>query len=127
MPRPCAGTFQGGLTRCAASRSRQEACSLWLPAALLPHGEARLRVTAPATTRPFLIGIEALPSLKGLGFTPREQEIAYARLLDGYSNEAIAKKLGIADQTVKDHWTNIYHKAGVRNYQEFVATVLVKS
>ena len=36
----------------------------------------------------------------------------------GLSNEAIAKELWVAEQTVKFHLTNIYRKLGVSNRTE---------
>lgn len=46
--------------------------------------------------------------------TPREQQIALA-IADGRTNRDIAAKLGITEQTVKNHLTSIFEKVGVEN------------
>jgi DNA-binding NarL/FixJ family response regulator len=48
------------------------------------------------------------------GLTPREQQIASA-IADGRSNRDIAVRLGITEQTVKNHLTSIFEKVGVDN------------
>lgn len=54
---------------------------------------------------------------KAAGLSERESEILNA-LARGLSNEAIAKQLWVAEQTVKFHLTNIYRKLGVSNRTE---------
>jgi two-component system, NarL family, nitrate/nitrite response regulator NarL len=54
---------------------------------------------------------------KTYGMTPRELEIM-AKIVSGYSNKEIAKKLSISQDTVKHHVTNIYDKVGVYNRLE---------
>jgi DNA-binding NarL/FixJ family response regulator len=54
---------------------------------------------------------------RAAGLTERETEILSA-LARGLSNEAIAKELWIAEQTVKFHLTKIYRKLGVANRTE---------
>jgi DNA-binding NarL/FixJ family response regulator len=51
------------------------------------------------------------------GLTDRELAIVRA-VARGLSNEAIAKELWVAEQTVKFHLTNIYRKLGVANRTE---------
>jgi DNA-binding NarL/FixJ family response regulator len=51
------------------------------------------------------------------GLTERELGIVRA-VARGLSNEAIAKELWVAEQTVKFHLTNIYRKLGVSNRTE---------
>ena len=51
---------------------------------------------------------------KDAGLTERELVIVRA-VARGLSNEAIAKELWVAEQTVKFHLTNIYRKLGVSN------------
>jgi DNA-binding NarL/FixJ family response regulator len=51
------------------------------------------------------------------GLTERELVIVRA-VARGLSNEAIAKELWVAEQTVKFHLTNIYRKLGVANRTE---------
>lgn len=46
--------------------------------------------------------------------TPREQQIALA-IADGRTNRDIAARLGITEQTVKNHLTSIFGKIGVDN------------
>jgi DNA-binding NarL/FixJ family response regulator len=46
--------------------------------------------------------------------TPREQQIASA-IADGRTNRDIASRLGITEQTVKNHLTSIFEKVGVDN------------
>jgi len=63
-----------------------------------------------------------LPSPEGsparaAGLTERETSILSA-LARGLSNEAIAKELWVAEQTVKFHLTKIYRKLGVANRTE---------
>ena len=54
---------------------------------------------------------------KDAGLTERELVIVRA-VARGLSNEAIAKELWVAEQTVKFHLTNIYRKLGVANRTE---------
>jgi DNA-binding NarL/FixJ family response regulator len=54
---------------------------------------------------------------KEAGLTGREVMIVRA-VARGLSNEAIAKELFVAEQTVKFHLTNIYRKLGVTNRTE---------
>jgi DNA-binding NarL/FixJ family response regulator len=54
---------------------------------------------------------------KAVGLTERELGIIRA-VARGLSNEAIAKELWVAEQTVKFHLTNIYRKLGVSNRTE---------
>ena len=54
---------------------------------------------------------------RSAGLTERETAILSA-LARGLSNEAIAKELWVAEQTVKFHLTKIYRKLGVTNRTE---------
>lgn len=54
---------------------------------------------------------------RSVGLTDRELAILQG-LAQGHSNEAIAKELWIARQTVKFHVRNIYRKLGVSNRME---------
>ena len=54
---------------------------------------------------------------RAAGLTERETAILSA-LARGLSNEAIAKELWVAEQTVKFHLTKIYRKLGVANRTE---------
>jgi DNA-binding NarL/FixJ family response regulator len=66
-------------------------------------------------------GRRTAPSdLAELGLTPRE--LAVARLaLEGESNAAIARRLGIRESTVKRHMTAILAKSGVRSRTQLIA------
>ena len=54
-----------------------------------------------------------------LGLTEKQSEIA-AHVTYGESNQEIANKLKLAEQTVKFHLTNIYKKLGIKNRAELV-------
>ena len=56
-------------------------------------------------------------AIREYGLTERELTILRA-LSRGLSNQAIAKELWVAEQTVKFHLTNIYRKLGVSNRTE---------
>ena len=51
-------------------------------------------------------------------FTKRELELGFLKL-SGFSNRRIAYMFGIAEQTVKNHFTHIYEKACVPGRKEF--------
>ncbi len=59
---------------------------------------------------------ERLPS----SFTPREREVA-TLIIEGLTNEQVARKLFISLSTVKTHLQNIYAKAQVPNRTALVA------
>lgn len=61
------------------------------------------RVTSPAT-----------PAPRQQTLTPREQQIA-SGIAAGRTNRDIAARLGITEQTVKNHLTSIFEKVGVDN------------
>ena len=52
------------------------------------------------------------------GFTKRELELGFLKV-SGFSNRRIANMLGIAEQTVKNHFSHIYEKAWVPGRKEF--------
>jgi DNA-binding NarL/FixJ family response regulator len=55
--------------------------------------------------------------------TPREQEIISA-ILSAASNRAIAERLGISEQSVKNRLTGLYKKLGVGNRVELVLVLM---
>ena len=57
---------------------------------------------------------EMMPPRAQVALTPREQQIALA-IADGRTNRDIAARLGITEQTVKNHLTSIFEKVGVDN------------
>ncbi len=52
--------------------------------------------------------------------TRREMDVI-SRVIDGLSNEEIAKAFDISEQTIKDHLSNAYHKIGVKNRIELLS------
>jgi len=54
---------------------------------------------------------------KGFGLTPRELDIV-ATIVAGYSNREIARHLGISEDTVKNHLSNVFDKLGVSSRLE---------
>ena len=69
---------------------------------------AMLREVSEAPHRRWLPAVD-LPALTG-----REQDVL-ALLADGCSNKAIARRLDLSPETVKDHLSNLYHKLEVRD------------
>ena len=55
--------------------------------------------------------------------TPREREIV-AAMMTASSNKAIAAKLGITEQSVKNRLTALYRKMGVKNRLQLVIKLL---
>lgn len=55
--------------------------------------------------------------------TPREREIVDA-MLTAASNKAIADRLGITEQSVKNRLTTLYRKMGVANRVELVIKLM---
>jgi DNA-binding NarL/FixJ family response regulator len=55
--------------------------------------------------------------------TPRERELVRA-VVDGLNNEQIAARLGIQEQTVRNHLSVVYHKAGVSSRLELALAAI---
>jgi DNA-binding NarL/FixJ family response regulator len=55
--------------------------------------------------------------VKKFALTAREIEVL-AAIVEGYSNQEIAKRFGISKQTVKHHISSIFDKVGVSNRLE---------
>jgi ATP/maltotriose-dependent transcriptional regulator MalT len=58
-----------------------------------------------------------------LGLSRRESEVL-GLLVSGMSNRAIAAELVVGEETVKTHLRSIYHKLGVNDRAQAVATAL---
>ena len=56
-------------------------------------------------------------------FTPRERQIVEA-MLTAASNKAIAAKLGLTEQSVKNRLTALYKKCGVTTRLELVVRLM---
>lgn len=69
--------------------------------------------------------MKALPP-PAVKLTPRESEIVQA-VLGAASNRAIAERLGISEQSVKNRLTSLYKKIGVGNRLELVLVLLKQS
>jgi two-component system nitrate/nitrite response regulator NarL len=69
----------------------------------------------------FLRNAEGAPApptpAPSLGLTPRELDIV-GTIVAGYSNREIARHLGISEDTVKNHLSNIFDKVGVSSRLE---------
>ena len=79
------------------------------------HVEERTTTSQPAQPTPAPVAQPAL--------TPRERQIA-SYIADGRSNRDIAVQLGISEQTVKNHLTNIFEKVGVDNRLQLALAML---
>jgi two-component system nitrate/nitrite response regulator NarL len=64
-----------------------------------------------------LSGSPRQPSSNKFGLTPRQLEIV-AAVVAGLANRDIARKLGISEDTVKHHLTQIFSRTGVSNRLE---------
>jgi DNA-binding NarL/FixJ family response regulator len=56
---------------------------------------------------------------RDFGISTREMEVV-THVVAGYTNKDLGRKLGISEQTVKHHLTNIFEKLGVSNRLELV-------
>src|SRR5215831_6415117 len=62
------------------------------------------------------VGTTSTENVK-FGLTARELKVISA-VLEGDTNKAVAERLSISEQTVKNHLTNIFNKLGVSNRLE---------
>ena len=72
--------------------------------------------------RQYASSMKALPPAV-IRVTPREREIIDA-LLVAASNRAIAERLGISEQSVKNRLTGLYKKLGVGNRVELILVLM---
>jgi DNA-binding NarL/FixJ family response regulator len=56
---------------------------------------------------------------RDFGISSREMQVV-THVVAGYTNKDLGRKLGISEQTVKHHLTNIFDKLGVSNRLELV-------
>ena len=57
------------------------------------------------------------------GLTPRERDIV-SGVVEGLSNQEIARRCGVSDRTVRNRLTVIFEKLGVRSRTQLVGLVL---
>ncbi len=74
------------------------------------HG-AKMRAQ-PAAER-----VSAIPVVSSAALLPRELEVLRLRAA-GHTNKAVAAQLFLAEQTVKNYQTTVYHKLGVTTLVE---------
>jgi DNA-binding NarL/FixJ family response regulator len=104
-------TIQSALKRGASAYIVKSIDPDDLAAALRQAIDGNVFTTAGVTEEP------GQRAARDAGLTERELVIVRA-VARGLSNEAIAKELWVAEQTVKFHLTNIYRKLGVSNRTE---------
>jgi len=104
-------TIQSALKRGASAYIVKSIDPDDLAAALRQAIDGNVFTTAGVTEEP------GQRAARDAGLTERELMIVRA-VARGLSNEAIAKELWVAEQTVKFHLTNIYRKLGVSNRTE---------
>jgi DNA-binding NarL/FixJ family response regulator len=104
-------TIQSALRRGASAYIVKSIDPEDLAAALRQAIDGNVFTTAGVTEEP------GQRAARDAGLTERELTIVRA-VARGLSNEAIAKELWVAEQTVKFHLTNIYRKLGVSNRTE---------
>ncbi|WP_436644330.1 LuxR C-terminal-related transcriptional regulator [Microbaculum sp. FT89] len=96
------------------------ACSLALES-LARNG----RLNADTTAEPAAPGLPAVRSGGRLSATLPPRSAQVARLVcKGQTNKVIARQLGISDQTVKEHVTNLCRRFGAQNRTELAALLL---
>jgi DNA-binding NarL/FixJ family response regulator len=106
-------TIQSALKRGASAYIVKSIDPDDLAAALRRAIDGNVFTTAGVTEEP------GQRAARDAGLTERELMIVRA-VARGLSNEAIAKELWVAEQTVKFHLTNIYRKLGVDNRTDAV-------
>jgi two-component system, NarL family, nitrate/nitrite response regulator NarL len=87
----------------------------WIDGEAVSDLVAALRESRPAA--------EPQPPVRQFNLTPRELEIIRA-VVDGQGNKEIARRLGVAEPTVKHHLTSIFDKVGVSNRLELALFAL---
>jgi DNA-binding CsgD family transcriptional regulator len=63
---------------------------------------------------------------KQFGLTRKQTDIL-RRVMDGLKNAEISEELGITEQTVKDHLSNIYEKIGVQDRMSLMRVLMYTS
>ena len=72
---------------------------------------------------PNAAAVSAIPAPYSGGFTSRQQQV-FELILDGLSNKKIAKRLGVAESTVKVHVRAIMQRTSVSSRTQLVSQVL---
>lgn len=92
-------------------------------AALRPEQGEQVPGAVIVVLRPFHPRTDLVRRLTHYGLSPRQSEIA-AWALRGLTNSEIAQQISIGEQTVRDHFQEIYCRIGVRSRTELLAHVL---
>jgi len=92
-------------------------------AANTARATARQAGSSIIVLRPLLPRTDLGHRLTRYGLSPRQCEIA-AWALRGRTNGEIAQELNIGEQTVRDHFQEIYARIGAHSRNEMVARVL---
>lgn len=103
-PRALAAAFEAGVAAYVVTTARPDD----IAAAVSQAFEQSVYLAGPDGTG----AVAAGPGAGGL--TPRERSILVL-VADGHSNIQIASSLGITEQTVKFHLSNLYRKLGLTN------------
>jgi DNA-binding CsgD family transcriptional regulator len=83
-------------------------------------------ITGKSASRPAAsaVGTMTLPDALGrdFGLTPREREIA-GGIVKGQANKELAFELGLSENTVRNHISNLYRKLGIQKRMDLVLLV----
>lgn len=108
---------EAAASQTAGARADSDLAEAWSTATRLPAGAKIVAM------RPFRQRVDLARRIAHYGLSPRQSEIA-VWALRGLANKDIASRLFITEQTVKEHFQEIYCRAGVRTRSEFLAKVL---
>ena len=80
-------------------------------------GAGRLAPVEAPAGRPAREADDGAAEGEGAALTPREREVL-ALVSEGHSNQELARRLWVTEQTIKFHLSNIYRKLGASNRTE---------